>query len=190
MFKWLLTYLMKYWKHVLVFVGLSIVTSVITQSIPKFIQHFIDVILPSRDMGALLGLIGLLAGLLLLKKNQLMTENGSAFSNAVGNSTVGGTVKQHTDSVQQEGPVTEARAIEMGSQALSSMIGIDLSRNNLTHDAVKLRQRVRLKRVLPARWRCLTASRTIAINLSFLSYEGKLFAKCEMREDRFFEICS
>jgi hypothetical protein len=73
-----------------------------------------------------------------IKKNQLLTESGSAFSNAASNSTVGGTAKQDTKTVQTDGAVTQARAIEIGSQALSNMIGVDLSRNNLTHDAVYL----------------------------------------------------
>jgi ATP-binding cassette, subfamily B, bacterial len=65
-FKWLFTYLLKYSKHFLIFIILSIVSSVIIQSIPKFFQYLIDVLLPSRDLGALYWLGGLLAGLLLL----------------------------------------------------------------------------------------------------------------------------
>jgi len=66
MVRWLMSYLMKYRKLLIVFIALNIVSSIITQSIPKFIQYFIDVILPARDMKALTVLVCTLLGIFVL----------------------------------------------------------------------------------------------------------------------------
>jgi hypothetical protein len=73
-----------------------------------------------------------------IKKNQLMTETSSAVSTTAGNFTADESVQQDTKTVKVDGPVTEAQAIEIGKQALTSMFGVDVSKNNLTQDALYL----------------------------------------------------
>jgi predicted small secreted protein len=71
-----------------------------------------------------------------IKKNQLMTETSSDVSTTAGTFTADGSALQDTETVQVDGPVTEAQAIEIGRQALSRMFGVDVS--NLKQDALYL----------------------------------------------------
>jgi hypothetical protein len=73
-----------------------------------------------------------------IKKNQLMTETSSAVSTTASTFTTDGSALQDTETVQVDGPVTEAQAIEIGKQSLLSMFGVDVSKNNLTQDALYL----------------------------------------------------
>ncbi|WJH36743.1 hypothetical protein N6H14_14020 [Paenibacillus sp. CC-CFT747] len=70
------------------------------------------------------------SGMKAIPKNQLMTETDSAYSAAV-TSPAGLSAGASADPAP-----TEARAVEIASNALSAMIGVDLSGTRLKHEAV------------------------------------------------------
>lgn len=63
---WILSFLMPYAGLVVGFISLSLFIVAVELSIPKFIQHFIDVLLPAKNIQAFLWLLVILAGLVVM----------------------------------------------------------------------------------------------------------------------------
>lgn len=73
-----------------------------------------------------------------IPKNRLMTETTPALNQPASSPAANGQLQSVTQTTPTNSPLTEAQALEIGKQALSSMIGVDVSR--LKPDAVMLGQ--------------------------------------------------